>query len=162
MKSGNLICSKFLHNWDRASRIKSPLPQRIANHSFGNFDIFNILFNILIQYIEMHNQDRVLATIARFCRELQITALETLNFEARFSKVVEMILWRSSETAILSIEKQTCPHYKAKKQSAHEFIYCRCVVNLERSSQNVFKVITMYAGSAPWAMIVMMKTEVVV
>ena len=46
-----------------------------------------------------------LASRAQLGGELQITALETLNFEARFSKVVEMILWRSSETAILSIEK---------------------------------------------------------
>ena len=83
-------------------------------------------------------------------RKLRITALETLNFEARFSKEVEVILWRSSETAMLSsvYPKVELPTLKSKKkQFVHEFIYCRCVVNLERSSQNVFKVITIYAGS---------------
>ena len=59
MKSGNLICSKFLHNWDRASRIKRPSAQTNANHSFGDFDIINILYNILQQYIKMNNWDRV-------------------------------------------------------------------------------------------------------
>ena len=48
-----------MHNWDRVSRTKSPVAQKIANHSSG-------------------------------------------DFEARFSKEVEVILWRSSETAMLS------------------------------------------------------------
>ena len=49
-----------MHNYNRVPCTKSLVAQKIANHSSGNFDIFNILFNILIYVMyKTHNWNRV-------------------------------------------------------------------------------------------------------